>query len=486
MTPRPRLLSDGPVVVVTLVFVVSRLLYRVAFGVRLNVSPVHYFIQYVDPWFVEHDFVRSLLRLHHQAPLQNLVVGGILKLLGTRAGYVLLDALYVGLGFVLGLALLSALRRLGVPPFLATLATSLYIASPGIVLFESWLFYPLPTAALLALALVALLRYYERGDFASGLVFFGLLAAVALLRSTFGTIHVGAVAATLWLRPPPAPAGTSARSTLLKAALVPVALICLWAVKTALLVGAGYGNPLLWQNLVTKIYIEIPESERERLISEGHLSEGARFRPFTDLRRYATRGLRISAPPTGVPLLDLSHSPSGRRNAHALEYVRIALKYDKPDALYLLRHRPRAYLRAVFTALRGYFEAPASNDRITSARNFDRLRSLYRGSGTRWETVALWALLPLAAAYGAYRMTRGLVSGTDPGTTAAFAYMFITIAYVTLVTTLVSYGDFSRYRYDIDPLYLILGVVMAQDVCNRGARWWRNPRGVFDRRPRGG
>ena len=357
------------------------------------------------------------------------------------------------------------------PPFLATLATCLYIVSPGIVLYESWLFYPLPTAALLALALVALLRYYERGDFTSGLVFFGLLGAVALLRSTFGTIYVAAVVATLWLRPPPAPAGASARWILLKAALVPGALIWLWAAKTSLLVGVGYGNALLWQNLVTKTYIQIPESECLRLISEGHLSEGARFRPFTDLKRYGR--LRIPAPPTGVPLLDLSHAPSGRRNAHALEYVRIALKYDKPDALYLLRHRPHAYFHAVFTALEGYFETPASNDRITSTRNFDRLQSLYRGSGTQWETVALLVLLPLAAAYGAYRMAQGLVSGTDPRTTAAFAYMFITIAYVTLVTTLVSYGDFSRYRYDIDPLYLILGVVMAQDVCNRSARWWR-------------
>jgi uncharacterized membrane protein len=472
MRPRPHLLSDGPVVVVTLVFVVSRLLYRVASGVRLDVSPVHYFIQYVDLWFVEHDFVRSILYLHHQAPLQNVVVGGILRLLGTRAGYVLLDALYVGLGFVLGLALLSALRRLGVSPFLATLATSLYIALPGIVLFESWLFYPLPTAVLLALALVALLRYYERGDFTSGLLFFGLLAAVALLRSTFGTVYVGAVAATLWLRPPPAPAGTSARSTLVKAALVPGALIWLWAAKTSLLVGAGYGDALLWQNLVTKICGQIPQSDLERLISEGHLSEAARIRPpLVDLARYGR--LRISAPPTGVPLLDLSYAPSGRLNAHAIEYVRIALKYDKPDALYLLRHRPQAYLRAVFIALGGYFETPASNDLVRLTRNFDRLQSLYRGSETHWETVALLALLPLAAAYGAYRMTRGLVSGTDPRTTAAFAYMFITIAYVTLVTTLVSYGDFSRYRYDIDPLYLILGIVMTQDVCNRGARWWR-------------
>ena len=72
MRPRPHLLSDGPCRGRDAVFVVSRLLYRVAFGVRLDVSPVRYFIQYVDPWFVEHDFVRSILHLHHQAPLQNL------------------------------------------------------------------------------------------------------------------------------------------------------------------------------------------------------------------------------------------------------------------------------------------------------------------------------------------------------------------------------------------------------------------------------
>ena len=244
-----------------------------------------------------------------------------------------------------------------------------------------------------------------------------------------------------------------------------------------MLVGVGYGDALLSAESRDEDIGQVPESDFERLISEGHLSEAARFRPFTDLKRYGR--LRISAPPTGVPLLDLSHAPSGHRNPHALEYVRIAVKYDKPDVLYLLRHRPHAYLRAVFTSLRGYFDTPASNDLVRLTRNFDRLRLLYRGSWTHWETVALVALLPLAAAYGAYRMTRGLASGTDPHTTAAFAYMFITIAYVTAVTTLVSYGDFSRYRYDIDPLYLILGVVMTQDLCNRSARWWRRRRPAY-------
>ena len=50
-----------PYVVVSLAFLVSRILYHVVFDVRFDTSPVDEFIQYIGPWFVEHDFLRSLL-----------------------------------------------------------------------------------------------------------------------------------------------------------------------------------------------------------------------------------------------------------------------------------------------------------------------------------------------------------------------------------------------------------------------------------------
>jgi hypothetical protein len=65
-----RALRCWPETTVVLVFLASRLVYRTVYGIRFDAIPVFSFIQYIDPWFVEHDFLRSLLHLHHQAPLQ--------------------------------------------------------------------------------------------------------------------------------------------------------------------------------------------------------------------------------------------------------------------------------------------------------------------------------------------------------------------------------------------------------------------------------
>src|SRR5580658_518393 len=170
-------------VLVVFVFGISRLVYRVVFDVRFDTSPTSDFIQYLDAWFVEHDFLRSVLYLHHQAPLQILVAQGCIKLLGMREAAVLLEALYLALGLCLSLALLRILRRLGAPIVLSIVAVSLYGAAPTSVLYESWLFYPLPTATLLAFSLLALLRYYRLGTFGAALVFFSLLGGLALLRA---------------------------------------------------------------------------------------------------------------------------------------------------------------------------------------------------------------------------------------------------------------------------------------------------------------
>jgi hypothetical protein len=47
---------------------------------------------------------------------------------------------------------------------------------------------------------------------------------------------------------------------------------------------------------------------------------------------------------------------------------------------------------------------------------------------------------------------------------AVLSYMLLTIVYVTGTTVLISYGEFNRYRFDIDPFYLVLCVLLLRDI----------------------
>ena len=185
-------LGAWPEIAVVSSFVATRLAYRVGFDIHFDTSPLYYFLQYLDPWFVDHDFLRSVLYLHHQAPLQILVAQGAMKVLGLVQGARAREAIYAALGLSVALALTRIFVRLGVPRPVAVVAVVLYTSSPTFVLYENWLFYPMPTAALLVLATLAIVRFYGAGTFGSALVFFSLLGAVGLLRSTFGSVFVAA------------------------------------------------------------------------------------------------------------------------------------------------------------------------------------------------------------------------------------------------------------------------------------------------------
>lgn len=455
-----------PFVVVCTVFALSRLVYTRGLGITFDSSPFSYFIQYVDPWFIENDFWRTLFYLPHQAPLQNMLVGGTWRLLGEERAFIVLRWLYTALGLTLALATLQAMRRLGIKPIVAAIAVSLYAASPVSILYENWLFYHTPLAALLALSLVPLLRHYRLGTWKAGFAFFGLLATIALIRNIYGVVWMSAILFMLFVRPPVATAtNPSPRRRLLAVAAIPILLVALNGWKTSLLIGKGFADSLVWTNLVAKTWMNIPKKERIRLEKLKIVSPSVRHEAFSALKDLPE--LRVPHEDTGVPLLDMPRSPSGRANLHTLEYLMIVDRYYKPDGKYLLRHYPEAYLEGVKSALTDWYVSSPSRDvTLIRTQNYKELRPI-EGPIEKWLGIhgygRMWALmigLPLSFAYGAYRILRsraGLPS--ERSAQAAMAFMLVTIGYVTLGTTLISYGDFSRYRYEIDSFYLILFVL---------------------------
>jgi len=468
----PTTLPFWPYLVIALVFTAARAVYRYAFGIQFDSTPVSFYIQYIDPWFIANDFARSLLHIHHQAPLQNLLVGVALRLFSPAQAYLALEVIYVCLALAIVLGLVHAMLRLGVRPWVAVITTSLYAIAPTTVLYENWLFYHIPVTFCLVLSLVFLLRFYRLGNRRAAFLCFAAIATAALFRSTLGPLFFAATVALAMLHPPIALARGSARRTILRAAAIPFIVLLLNTFKPFLLTGYGYGEALFWGNLAQKISEALPPVERQRLLNEGTISRASSIFCLTDLNDFGS--LRVPHKPTGVPLLDLDRAPSGRWNAHAIEYLLLARKYYKPDATYLITHYPGVYIKSVWNALSWYASSPSKDGMLPWTQNFLRLQDLLE-TVNRWggkdkddRLLALVIGLPLTWAYAAYRLFRRRARrGSQPTSVAAIAYMLLTISYVTCVAILVSWGDFSRYRYEIDPFYLVLFALLLSDVGPR-------------------
>jgi hypothetical protein len=304
-------------------------------------------------------------------------------------------------------------------------------------------------------------------------MFFGALALVALTRSTYGPIWIVAIgAALLWLRP-------FDRKAILKTAAIPLALVLLHSVKTPLLLDASLGDALLWPNLAKKVWLQIPNDEKERLLADGRVSPAMKYEAFSPLPSLAE--IRVPQPPTGIPSLDMDQTPLGRTNHHNVEHIHIALTHWKADAKFLVKNYPGAYFDGVKSALfEGYPRSPTNDMVLERSTNFFAVRKADRflkNLGGRGKHDRLWLLtaaLPIAALYALWRLVRArakLVS--QRSTVAALSFIGLTILYVTATTTLVSWGDFSRYRFDVDALYLVLFALMAEDACVALGRAWR-------------
>jgi hypothetical protein len=477
-----------PYVVVSLAFLLSRILYRVTFDVRFDTSPVEEFIQYIGPWFVEHDFLRSLLYLHQQPPLQNLLTGGCVRLFGAPLGFEILHAVYVLSGATVALGVLHVMIRLGVHRAIAASFVVLYAVSPVTVFYENWLFYHEPVAALHVLALLALLRYYRLGTFGAGLTFFALLAASALFYSLFAPVLVF-VGLALFVRPPLADGRKAARTRLAVALAIPLAVVGLDRARTRILVGHEQGAAYFWMNLAVKTFNDMRPGRRDLLIESGEISRAPQLMLFSRPLSEYDKDLRVPHAPTGVPLLDLEYAPDGSLNAHALEKVLIAESFYKRDALYLLRHAPDAYWRSFFEALtQSYFHSPLDYDESISSPNRDNLSAVVERTNivflpdqARVQRVLL-VLLPLALLYGLHRLlgSRGVLE-SERSTGAVIVCSLVVVSAVTLETAAISFGDFCRYRYNLDPYYLILLSLLATDFAERARRALRDRPAAFAR-----
>jgi hypothetical protein len=228
---RPRGLDARPgipLVVLTCAYGISRVVAAIA-GVRyddsvLKGTPLTDMWQLLDVQLLRHHLVTSVWHLNSQPPLFNLYAGFLLKLPGgSRSTVEVACSLALGLAIVLFAYLL--LVELRVPRVAALVVTLVgVVASPAYLLYENWLNYSYPTAALLTFGAWCLVRFLRTRQARYGVGFFGAFAAVVLLDSTyqFEWLLVAAVPVVIVLH--------RRWRTVVTVAAVPVLLVAGWYV----------------------------------------------------------------------------------------------------------------------------------------------------------------------------------------------------------------------------------------------------------------
>ena len=152
-----------------LLFILVHAVYY-ALGFRFDRTTLIEVMHYLDPEMLRTRLAESLWYMHIQPPLFNLFTGLVLKI--TPESPYLFQLIFLAFGFMFYSATFFLQVRMGVRTRLACVLSTLFMASPSFLLWEHYLLYMMPCAALLTFAALLLFDVVENRSSQSHCGFF--------------------------------------------------------------------------------------------------------------------------------------------------------------------------------------------------------------------------------------------------------------------------------------------------------------------------
>ena len=457
------------VAVILSAFIVSRILCLVC-GTRFDDSSLDWHWQYLDVPLLTDNLLASCFYLHSQPPGFNLLLGWVLKIAPAHSTLVF-HLLFIGCGLTLAISIYSTLATLRVNRNLAVLLPVLFLISPPVLLYENYLFYTYPVAALLSLATALLASYIRTNRTGYVFGFFLVLAAVCCIRSMFHLVYLlGCLALITMLRP-------SQWRNLCMAAMPALLLVFSLYLKNAILFGTFGASSWLGMNLWNVARENAPRGPLIQLMESERLIEVVNYPTFKPLSTYPARYNQVPDRFAGIDALTLELKQSGHPNLNHYGYILLEKEYRRASVL-TVRTFPRSYLRSVADGFLIYFSPSAhyrylqgnaaqmkqyvtSWNEMGSSAKVD-LSSVYRALFGEQISVSYpwpWLVcLPLVFVAGVIflfirRVTYGL-RRTEVRVVCAFS--LFTIAFVALVGNFFDLGENNRFRFLTNPFYFVL------------------------------
>ncbi len=444
---------------VVCVFLLSEGLSRLL-GIRFVDNTLSFLYQYLDPEILRHELTKGLFFLHAQPPLFNFYLGATLKTFGSMSG----AAFSLGFG-VLGLALLLAMawlmEELGVSRNVNRVMCLLLACLPNFMVYRHWLFYTLPAAFLVLCCAVLLARYVGNGRRVDAHLFSWCAAALMLSRAVYHPLWL--IAVLLVVVPL---LERSRRSALILSAVLPILVINLVFLKNFFQVGAYSGSSWLGMSLAKRW--PLSQEEMNALYAEGHLPPVWHRRPFRapdELRAYGY----FQSGESVHPAIDAPYKSNGEPNFNHRDYARISKEILRGDQ-YLIRRYPDRYLQRVLTSLLLFLQPGPNSVHFLVDYDFTKVHwvrdkvtrfvflggAVERPIGMLEPPANLWLIVfPALLVYGCFRTFRRDGTKNDRWR-PVFAYITVTVAWVTLTTNLIEIGENDRMRWEIEPLLTIL------------------------------
>ena len=445
-------------------FVVSRLLASRS-GVYFGYEALATYWQYLDITSLQHHLLKNIWYMHSQPPLFNLLAGMVLQASGEHARSAF-QVLWLGMSFFNASLLLRVIRRVGVQGMLPLLVAAFYLLSPATILFENELFYTTFTSLLLLLSVLLLQRYSENRSVPHLAAFLVPVALLCLTRSLYHLAWLAAVCALVLYSCYKRPGFGRALVTGITAILVAGS----WYLKNYLLFGVLSVSSWTGINFSRVVFHDVPVTDSASIAAIHP------FLPVSYYKLYISSNYQQQYAGMDDRILLREMKSDTSINMNNAGYLQVSEKYMQAS-LHFVRRHPASYIKNVcisflifFTPASSYFQVKENCNHIAW---YDMMYSFNLshlfGDGDKKKMALVASSVPKFLLYllvMAYTVMRERKSGKF---SLVSAFILFTILFVLVTGTLMEYGENMRFRYEVEPLFLVLCAGVSSTIFNKQA-----------------
>jgi hypothetical protein len=470
-----------------LLFIVSRLLFSLKGGTFLA-TPLTFAKQFLDPELLQNDLLRSLFYLHAQPPLFNFFLGSIMKISPLPA--VSFEVLFKTAGIVIPLLFFGILTTLGTNSLIAFIATLIFMFNPTLILYENLLYYTYVEALCILLALFFLLQWLTSTRLYFLILFWISLLWLGMMRSLFHPVFFLITSITLALYLACKAQQQRLAKQLLLASLIvliPISLVC---VKNGYLYGflgtSSWDGMSLWIKVNGYAPETLEEYYTNGIISQKALRAG--LETFKPISHYFTDD-ELKNIPCHHPADCNEWKSSGKPNYNHSGYVSLSKQLWK-DALSLIAEKPQLFAYYTFVSYSLMLWHASDSVHALFMKNMqivERVEEMYRflyggflgveskrSTHYRW-WVRTYLITGLFLLFYGSTLYLALKKRNAPSYAilTVCLFCFLIHIYTLLTSSFIEFGENNRFRFPVDPAFLVLMagniVIWKNILIRRGA-----------------
>jgi hypothetical protein len=445
------LTSSRQVLIIIVVFIFSRLL-AMFMGLHMNPRPIYVYWQYLDLETLKHHLLNGVWYDHAQPPAFNLFLGIVLKIGGEQS--TVLFALFLKLiSLANTLLIFSILRKLVTSLYIPFILAMVYLLSPATLVYECELFYTTTISFLLLLSVFYLVRFTWSGKESQLIGIFLPLTLLCLSRSVYHLLWLSIVLVCLlyYFRK------NTSWNKLLLASITSLILVSSWYIKNKLIFGKFTTSTWVGMNLARNVFHDNEITDSSRIEAYEPFSRISRYRKFIDPRfELSYKGLNDR------DLLQEMKNDSFI-NETEVSYIRVSELYQEASIRHIRAH-PMAYASNVFQSSILYF-TPATLYSLpvketAKIKMYDVLYSFnlthFAHSKQQRRILLTISAIPKLLFYFLviFLLIRYCVQNRSimPWN----LLILLTIGFIFGVSSFFEHFENMRFRYETEPLFLIL------------------------------